>query len=41
MKDYLHYADPLFIFDYCKTYFSGFVLLKHDFTLDEFTIIVR
>ncbi len=41
MKDYLYYADPLFIFDYCKTSFSRNVALLHDYNLYEFTIIVR
>lgn len=41
MKDYLYYADPLFIFDYCKKNFSKYVTLKHDYPLYEFTIIVK
>jgi cyclopropane fatty-acyl-phospholipid synthase-like methyltransferase len=41
MKDYLYYADPLFLFDYCKTNFSRNVSLLHDYNLYEFTIIVR
>lgn len=41
MKDYLYYADPLFLFDYCKTNFSKNVALLHDYNLYEFTIIVR
>jgi len=41
MKDYLYYADPLVIFDYCKKNFSKYVSLKHDYPLYEFTIIVR
>lgn len=41
MKDYLYYADPLFIFDYCKTHFSKYVALKHDYPLYEFTITVK
>lgn len=41
MKDYLYYADPLFFFDYCKTHFSKYVALKHDYPLYEFSIIVR
>jgi hypothetical protein len=36
----LFYADPLFFFDYCKTNYSGVVLL-HDYPLYEFTILVR
>ena len=41
MKDYLYYADPLFLFDYCKTNFSKNVALLHDYNLYEFTLIVR
>lgn len=41
MKDSLHYADPLFLFDYCKQHFSKYVCLKHDYPLYEFSIIVR
>jgi SAM-dependent methyltransferase len=37
----LYYADPLFLFDYCKTNFSRFVTLLHDYPLYEFTILVR
>ena len=41
MKDYLFYADPLFLFDYCKKHFSRNVALLHDYNLYEFTILVR
>lgn len=41
MKEYLYYADPLFLFDYCKTHFSKNVALLHDYNLYEFSIIVR
>jgi hypothetical protein len=37
----LYYADPCFLFDYCKTSFSRHVALLHDYGLYEFTIIVR
>jgi SAM-dependent methyltransferase len=37
----LYYADPLFLFEYCKTKFSRFVTLLHDYPLYEFTILVR
>lgn len=37
----LYYADPLFLFDYCKKNFSRFVSLLHDYPLYEFTILVR
>jgi len=41
MKDYLYYADPRLIFDYCKKNFSKNIALLHDYDLYEFTIIVR
>jgi len=41
MRPNLYYADPLFFFDYCKTNYSRFVTLLHDYPLYEFTIVVR
>ena len=41
MRDDLYYADPLFIFDYCKRNFSKQVALLHDYGLYEFTILVK
>jgi cyclopropane fatty-acyl-phospholipid synthase-like methyltransferase len=41
MKDNLYYADPLLLFDFCKTEFSKNVAVLHDYNLYEFTIIVR
>ncbi len=41
MRSDLYYADPLFLFDYCKTNYSPFVTLLHDYPLYEFTIVVR
>ena len=41
MRSDLYYADPLFFFDYCKTRYSKFVALLHDYPLYEFTILVR
>lgn len=41
MRPELYYADPLFLFDYCKTKLSRFVSLIHDYPLYEFTILVR
>lgn len=41
MKDYLYYANPLELFDFCKKNFSRNVALLHDYELYEFTIIVR
>ena len=37
----LYYADPLFVFDYCKQHFSKRVALLHDYPLYEFTILVK
>lgn len=37
----LFYADPLELFEFCRTRFSRFVTLVHDYPLYEFTIIVR
>ncbi|NIY94215.1 methyltransferase domain-containing protein [Vibrio diazotrophicus] len=41
MKDYLYYANPMKIFEYCKINFSRNVSLFHDYDLYEFTLIVR
>lgn len=41
MKNNLYYADPLFVFDLCKQHFSKYVVLKHDYPLYEFTILVK
>lgn len=41
MRGDLFYADPLFLFDYCKQKYSRFVSLVHDYPLYEFTILVR
>jgi SAM-dependent methyltransferase len=38
---HLYYADPLFLFDYCKKNFSKNVALLHDYFQYDFTIIVR
>lgn len=40
-KENLYYADPRFVFEYCKTHFSKYVSLLHDYKLYEFTIHVR
>lgn len=37
----LYYADPCFLFDYCKANFSRNVALLHDYQIYDFTIIVR
>jgi SAM-dependent methyltransferase len=41
MKENLFYADPCWIFDYCKRNFSKSVALLHDYPLYEFTLLVR
>jgi len=41
MRSDLYYADPLFLFDYCKRNFAKNVALLHDYRLYDFTIIVR
>ena len=41
MRPDLYYADPLFLFDHCKSQYSKFVALLHDYPLYEFTILVR
>ena len=41
MKDYLYYADPCFLFDLCKRRYSRDVALLHDYSLYEFTVLVR
>lgn len=41
MRPDLYYADPSFLFDYCKIHFSKNVALLHDYNLYDFTIIVR
>ena len=41
MRPDLYYADPLFLFDFCKQNFSKNVALLHDYRLYDFTLIVR
>jgi SAM-dependent methyltransferase len=41
MRPDLYYADPVFLFDHCKTRYSRNVALLHDYGLYEFTVIVR
>ena len=40
-KNYLYYADPCFLFDYCKRNFSKNIALLYDYFLYEFTTLVR
>ena len=41
MRDYLYYANPCELFNYCKQRYSRQVALLHDYDLYEFTILVR
>ena len=41
MRDYLYYADPCLLFDYCKKKYSRNVALLHDYNLYEFTLLIR
>ncbi len=41
MRPHLYYADPCYLFDYCKRHFSRNVALLHDYEVYDFTIIVR
>ncbi len=41
MRPDLYYADPGFLFDYCKRNFSHHVALLHDYRLYDFTLIIR
>lgn len=41
MRDYLYYADPTVLFDFCKKNFSKYVNIIHDYPLYEFSIVVK
>ena len=41
MRDYLHYADPAALLDHCLRRHSRHIVLRHDYELYEFTLIVR
>ena len=41
MRADLYYADPCFLFDYCKRNFAKDVAILHDYSLYDFTLIVR
>jgi SAM-dependent methyltransferase len=40
-RDYLYYADPSLLFEYCLRKYSKDIALLHDYGLYEFTILVR
>ena len=40
-KKELYYADPMYLFDYCKQHFSRNVALLHDYDQYDFTILIR
>lgn len=41
MKPELHYSNPTWLFDYCKTHFAKNVALLHDYSQYDFTILVK
>lgn len=41
MREDLHYADPMFWFDFAKRELSRWVAVLHDYGLYEFTVVVR
>ena len=41
MRPDLYYADPGFLFDWCKRHLAGEVAVLHDYGLYEFTLIIR
>lgn len=41
MVIHLYYADPCIIFDHCKKHYSKNVALLHDYSLYDFTILVK
>lgn len=41
MRDDLYYADPCYLFDYCKLNFSRNVALLHDYEVYDFTLLIR
>ena len=41
MRGDLYYPSPSYIFEMCKTRFSKYVALLHDYPLYEFTVLVR
>lgn len=41
MRDYLYYADPCRLFDFCKRRYAREIALLHDYGLYEFTMLVR
>ena len=41
LQDYLYYANPCELFDFCKHRYSRHVALLHDYGLYEFTILVK
>lgn len=41
MKRTLYYADPLLLFEYCRTNCSKYISIIHDYPLFEFTVLVR
>ncbi|PIY09666.1 MAG: SAM-dependent methyltransferase [Flexibacter sp. CG_4_10_14_3_um_filter_32_15] len=41
MKEHLYYANPMELFSYCKTNFSRYVALLHDYPIYEFCLLIK
>ena len=41
MQERLYYADPVYLFEYCKKNIAFNVALLHDYDLYDFTLIIR
>lgn len=41
MKENLYYANPMELFAYCKTNFSKYVALLHDYPIYEFCLLIK
>lgn len=41
MKENLYYANPMKLFEYCKTNFSKYVALLHDYPIYEFCLLIK
>lgn len=41
MKENLYYANPMDLFSFCKTNFSRYVALLHDYPIYEFCLLIK
>ncbi len=41
LKEHLYYANPMELFAYCKTNFSRYVTLLHDYPIYEFCLLIK